>query len=392
VLYVLRINKYSHLRDFWRLFSKFMGLFPRRFKSIPSQSARLFSVGVSLLAYSVIAAPVLVDETPNNGDLPKDPWFYDVPVAIEVNKSAIEDFNVGEAMAQPEIPGKRSVTHVVTQRGPAYGVRRNTPAETDGNFEQAEALRELLRSYLNTSKVVGAVVNQAVMRTAHRSPAVQGSDLNGAQLGLTVAGRDTVDEILAKAVSMVIQPGVSERGLMTFSILGLGEFTLIGGGSGVTLSLGDVVSFSVLGANSNSALSGAFVGGSSAADSMVIELGGLPTNLSEYRAGSATGASNGGASEGRGGEGAEVDGQQEEAKSAQAQMGKPQLPRILVFAYKILTYPGTLLVLFFLLLVQMVKVGKRFGRRTERRHSKGRNVLSELPSAPPTIATQPPQP
>jgi hypothetical protein len=374
------------------LFSKFMGLFPRRFKRIPSHFARLSSVGICLLACSVVAAPVLVDETPNNGDLPKDPWFYDVPVAIEVNTSAIEDFNVSEIKTQPETLNKRPVTHVVAQQGPAYSPRRSTPAESDGNFEQAEALRELLRSYLNTSKVVGDVVNQSVMRTVHRSPAVQGSDLSSAQLGLTVAGRDTVDEILAKAVSMVIQPGVSERGLMTFSILGLGEFTLIGGGSGVTLSLGDVVSFSVLGANSNSTLSDAFVGGGSAPDSMVIELGGLPTNLSEYRADSAIGASNGGASEGGGGESAEVGSQQGEAKPPQAQVGKPPLPRILVFAYKILTYPGTLLVLFFLLLVQMVKVGKRISRRTERRYSKGINVFSELPSAPPTIATQPHQP
>jgi len=320
----------------------------------------------ALLAQPLAAAPLLVGETSNGRELLQQKWFEDVPVDAEF--SGFED-GAGMGMEDmPEQPIKRTTVRRVSQAANVRSSRSNLFNEPDG-VPQNSSLQNLLRTYLNAQAGIEGMAQDSSGFFITNS-----GNMNRAAAGSDVVGKEVVDDVLARTFGFVVQPGINDRGLMTFSILGLGEFALIGGNAGVTLSLGDFFSFSVFGSGPDVILPGALMGGAnSMMEATGAVSGGSQSGLSDYS------SANGGlwktAAIVEGPEGTVFAGSNRNGGPGEDAAGKPRLSRFIVLLYDVLTYPGTILTLLILLLLQLIKVGKRLKERRAR-YIRMRNQLA----------------
>ncbi len=323
------------------------GACPNLLQSILTSVWGGIALASALFSFSIAAAPVLIDE--NSGiELSKEAWFYAVPVNVE-------DDSYGDPSAEdlefvPHKPVRSSTLQRPTANQSVRSSQHGLSTEFGSGFEQNEqsALRDLLRSYLNKHQGNGEVAGQSGATRVTRPSAESGLT---AGWDLPVVGHSTIDELLTKAAGLIIRPEVNEHGVMAFSILGLGEFAFMGGSGGVNLSIGEFLSFSVLNVGIDALLPSVFPGGAMGGEAA----GPISAGNAAY-----DGVKDGAESEGNNGGGS--------AKSAEGQPTKSRFPRMLVFVYDVITYPGTILILVALGFLQLAKAGQKFkGRRVVNR-------------------------
>ncbi len=337
---------------------------PRRWASL---LLLLFSLVISapLVSPSATAAPLLIDEEITPGQ----PWLNDIPEAAA--------FNDGIAEAPVASAGR-------ALRRPTRTSSLAPPVEMADGFAQVTnaSLKELVRSYINTKQSVNEVAGGTIWGSQRPG--------NFADRAFTTSSRSGADEMLANVVTTIVQPAMSSSGMMTFSILGLGEFTLVGKRDGLSLALGDALSFALLGSSDDDAsLHGPSAMGLTMRDTDMAPS--APEGLYASSAAWSTGDSAGLAGEsgrvagssGRGGAGGEWQNQPR------------QVTKMFALAFDILTYPGTLLILLMVLLLPLIKEENKYRktkfrpgrqlkmrRKPQRRRKRGSAQLTVPSSAP----------
>lgn len=283
----------------------------------------------SLVGPPAAAAPILVEEPSTADELTTETWFRDLPDMAEFREGATEPPLSTASGSLPRRVPRTNPTNV-----------RAFHAEFDGVSEQGEnaTLKELLRSYVNTRQAISEVASQAI-GSAPRSALFAERIVSSPS---SVGGG--AGEVLTSMIASIMQPVASHAGMMTFSILGLGEFALVGKNDGISLSIGDAFSFSVLGAHGEATLPGAFLSGEMGSNDMASvepdlaadpEAPRITGSRVNYDSGPGEQAVNGG-----------------EVK--QGQPNRPRISQMFTLVFDILTYPGTLLILLMVLLLPLI--------------------------------------
>lgn len=297
------------------------------------------TLGGLFLPHYLNAAPILVHETTVT-ESSSSVWFEEANTQINN-----EGFSSNELEQSPnpngdESPSTYKAANHTTNK---YSTRqRHTIVVKDNDHHGESSLKQLLRSYLNASS---AESNQNIKS--------QNSKPGGATLFIDEAAgssheflnnaKETADDLFAKTVSFVLQPSVSDNNLMTFSILGFGEFTLFGGKDGFVLSIGER-SISLFGSgfennfeNMGSTESGFIDGGTSGVGN------------------GATSGNNGSAMHAAYLESGEKNDSEGNSGGGQNYNKGPSYNRMFAFILDVLTYPATLLILLGVLIFNFIK-------------------------------------
>jgi len=328
----------------------------------------IFTLGGLFLPHYLKAAPILVRETTVT-ESSSSVWFEEANTQINN-----EGFSSNELEQSPNSTGDEAPpAYKAANRTPnKYSTRRmQTRVVEDNDHHGESSLKQLLRSYLNASSAennqnIKAQNSKPGSATLFIDEATEGSRefLNNA--------KGTADDLLAKTVSFVLQPSVSDNNLMTFSILGFGEFTLFGGKDGFVLSIGEV-SISLFGNNF---------------DNSFENMGGTEPGLT---GGSTSGAGSGAASGTNGAamqaaylESGEKNDSEGSSEITQNYNKGPSYNRMFAFILDVLTYPATLLILLGVLIFNFIKSKrsirskKKYQRSSRSGHRRARSYRKRI--------------
>ena len=300
-----------------------------------------------------------MDEISTTGQLSSEAWIGDLP---DPDYSVLDKFDSQEDASDIATgrPLLRRSGNSATQRALA---NRRLPIELDrADLPGLEngSLTDLMRSYLNGRKLTATVVHQSGPARSSPSP---GDSTNAPMASV----RASTEELLGNVMRFVVQPGISDTGLMTLSIMGLGEFTLVGQGGTLSVAFGDSFILGLPGVTENGTLPGAFAAGGLGSPAPPGGLDGAYAGWGSPESGAFSGS--GGGAVGEESDEAGKNGSSGSSAETSQSPGKPRLSRLLVLAFDIFTYPGTILVSVALLLLQLFKAGSTFhGLRKARRH------------------------
>jgi len=290
------------------------------------------------LPVAALAAPMLVEESAADADLPRQAWFAELPDA-----DASTDL-LAESEPERLLVTRRSALPLLHRRASTLdfgGAARELPVDAQPeDLPDGTSLRDYLRAYLNTRPASTAPpVNP---EPASVRPAETLERAGDSRIALSSRMRALADQVIVQAIGTVLMPGINDAGLLTLSLLGYGEFVLVTGpgGEGLGIGAGDGLLFT-LGASDTTLVQGAPVPG-----------GGDPF--------ASPGAEAGGPGSVAGGGAGGLSGEAEDPPGGGSGTARTSNAiKLFGLAYEILTYPGTIFVFLVLLGIRVVQFIRR---------------------------------
>ena len=238
-------------------------------------------------------------------------------------------------------------THTLPLRSQDEPVELVGSSATRGNLP----IRELLRSYINTRSDNGEVWQQAGQGISR----LKFSSSGGPQ---DVVVPNVVDE-LSRSIGQILQPRMNDAGVISFSLPGVGDFMLLGGnGLDMTLVLGDLFALSLPGTASGFGFYPNQLGMFSQ------HIGGAESDSSSESGGSGRQAWSGNHVES-----ATSNLDEDNADKT----NKQRMPSLFSLMYELLTYPGTLLVIFAIAALYGLQIPKLIMKLASRRRRRKRS-------------------
>ena len=305
---------------------------------------------------AIWAAPILVQEGVVNQSS-ANAWFEEANASIITDVSRENELN--QTSSEPEDSTRSTYRPTTTAHGRYISKRTSYVSLEDGQYGEESSLKHLLRSYLNTSPSATNGLMTKPQDSHLGSSAIFLDESNKSNEFVTTT-KNAAEDFLTKTVNFVLQPGVSENNLMTFSIFGIGEFALLSGKDGLFLSFGDMYislfsnNFETL-ANAGSGVEYGTIAanGSNMGNNSSIQTGtaGTPTHTAYYESKDPNDADEMFSSEG------------------QSYNKGPTYRRMFDLILDILTYPVTLIIILGWLLFNFVKSKGGFRIKKTRQYS-----------------------